>query len=99
MQPTNSVPASSASPNPSAAPKPGPVMDVVVPPPDKSNSPDTAKADTKSPAPESKSIKQAPAKPTTPKQPSSGTGLAIFATVIIVLGLAALATYAYIKTR
>ena len=69
-------------------------MDVVVPPPDKSNSPDT-----KSPAPESKSVKQALAKPTTPKQPSSGTGLAIFATVVIVLGLAALATYAYIKTR
>lgn len=40
-----------------------------------------------------------PKKPPQPKQPKSGVGLAIAATVIIVLGLAALATYAYIKTR
>ena len=32
------------------------------------------------------------------KQPSNGTGGAIFATVIIVIVLAALATYAYLKT-
>lgn len=45
---------------------------------------------------------QTTAKPA-PKKPkaspaSSGVGLAITATVIIVLGLAALATYAYLKT-
>jgi len=33
------------------------------------------------------------------KHPGSGVGLAITGTVIIVLGLAALAVYAYIKTR
>lgn len=39
-----------------------------------------------------------PAKPPkTPRQP--GVGLAIFATVVIVLGLAALATYAYLRTN
>lgn len=32
-----------------------------------------------------------------PTKPKSGVGLAIFATVIIVLGLAGLATYAYLK--
>ncbi len=34
-----------------------------------------------------------------PKQPHSGVGAAIFATVVIVLALAAMATYAFIKTR
>ena len=33
------------------------------------------------------------------KKQSSGVGAAIFATVIIVLGLAAMATYAYIQTQ
>lgn len=37
--------------------------------------------------------------PPVPKQPRSGVTAAIVATVIIVLGLAALATYAYLKTR
>lgn len=42
-----------------------------------------------------------PTKPAqkTPKPASDKTGLAIAATVIIVLGLAALATYAYFQTR
>lgn len=40
-----------------------------------------------------------PKKPPVPKQPKNGVGTAIAATVIIVLGLAAMATYAYIKTR
>ena len=40
-----------------------------------------------------------PAAPIKPKQPGNGVGAAIAATVIIVLGLAALATYAYLKTR
>ena len=34
-----------------------------------------------------------------PKEPGNGVGMAIFATVIIVLSLATLATYAYIKTQ
>jgi hypothetical protein len=33
-----------------------------------------------------------------PKPPKNGVGLAIVATVLIVLGLAALATYAYLQT-
>jgi len=37
-------------------------------------------------------------KPAATKQPGSGVGLAITATVLIVLGLAVLATYAYLKT-
>ena len=41
----------------------------------------------------------APPKPVTPKSPSHSVGTAIFATVVIVLGLAALAVYAYLKTR
>ncbi len=57
-------------------------------PPDK-----TDRESKKPPAP-----KKAEAKPAAPKQPGTGVGLAIFATVVIVLGLAALATYAYLKT-
>lgn len=33
------------------------------------------------------------------KKPRNGVGMAIFATMVIVLGLAAMATYAYIKTQ
>ena len=40
-----------------------------------------------------------PSKPQAPKKPSSGVGLAVFGTVVIVLGLAGLAVYAYLKTR
>jgi len=38
-------------------------------------------------------------KPVAPKQPRSGVGAAIFATVVIVIALAALATYAYLKQQ
>jgi hypothetical protein len=41
---------------------------------------------------------EAPAKPKVPKQPGNGVALAIIATVVIVLGLAALATYAYLAS-
>lgn len=84
------------------------VMDVVAPPPadaddeaketdplDKLAAEDIAaqkaiakKAD-KQPAPKS---------PTKPKPPGNDVRLAIIATVIIVIGLAALATYAYLQT-
>jgi len=76
-------------------PKPAvaPVMDVVPPP--AADKPQPA-APNPTPAPAAKPAK--PAKPVTPKQPSNGVGMAITATVIIVLGLAALAVYAYLKT-
>lgn len=48
-----------------------------------------------SPPPQQK----APPKPKPPKKPRNGVGTAIFATVIIVLGLAALAVYAYLKGK
>ena len=38
-------------------------------------------------------------KPAAPKRPGGGAGLAVTATVIIVLALAAMATYAFIKTQ
>jgi hypothetical protein len=40
---------------------------------------------------------KAPPKPKPPKQPGSGVTAAIFATVVIVFGLALLAVYAYLK--
>jgi len=97
------------------APKPahGPVMDVVAPPPaatageDKPHQPpqeDKPHATTdEQPATQSDPDKPVappePQKPVTPKPPHTGVGLAITATVIIVLGLAALAVYAYLKTK
>jgi hypothetical protein len=67
--------------------------------------PSADKTDQKAPAPNDKPDEKKPAeaapavppKPKAPKQPN--IGLAITATVIIVLGLAALATYAYLKSR
>jgi hypothetical protein len=44
--------------------------------------------------------KEKPPKVVTPKKPRQpGVGTAIFASVVIVLGLAALAVYAYLKTQ
>jgi hypothetical protein len=40
-----------------------------------------------------------PPKPVIPKQPGSGIGMAIFGTVVIVLALAGLAVYAYLKSK
>jgi hypothetical protein len=90
-------------------PKPsrqGPVMDVVPPrttseaavepepmataPPDQ----DQPKASNPSMPP---AHQKAPPKPKPPKQPKNGVTAAIFGTVIIVLGLAVLAVYAYLK--
>jgi hypothetical protein len=76
---------------PSAA---GPVMDVVAPPP-LANPPNDGRAGTQ-PAPADQPAKKA-LKPKTP--PKQGVTAAITATVIIVLGLAALAVLAYIKTK
>ncbi|MDB5164636.1 MAG: hypothetical protein JWL89_262 [Candidatus Saccharibacteria bacterium] len=78
-------------------------MDVVAPPPPEKPEPGTVQ-----PPQQHSADKDKPSKPqkatieqrvVQPKQPGTGIGLAIFATVIIVLGLAALATYAYIKTN
>lgn len=68
----------------------GPVMDVVAP-----EVADTSKSDTKLDEEKLKNTKVTK----TAKQPGSGVGLAIVATVIIVLGLAALVVYAYLKTK
>lgn len=38
-------------------------------------------------------------KPPAPKKSGSGVGMAIFATILIVFGLAAMATFAYLKTQ
>ncbi len=79
-----------------------PVMDIK--PPVSTEKPHNLPADpTMSHSPENKSIGHQPetkqqSLPAEPKQPSNGTGGAIFATVVIAIVLAALATYAYIKT-
>lgn len=79
-----------------------PVMDIK--PPVAIDKPRNLPADpAMSHSPETKSINHNPeakqqAIPAAPKQPSNGIGGAIFATVVIVIVLAALATYAYIRT-
>lgn len=79
-----------------------PVMDIkphTNPAPD--NRPHTPPAYQADPA-DGHDTKQQPdanhAQPAPAKQPSNGTSAAITATVIIVIALAALATYAYLKT-
>ncbi len=44
-------------------------------------------------------VKDMPKKPRAAKKSGNGVGMAIFATMVIVLGLAAMATYAYLKTQ
>ncbi len=84
-------------------PAAAPVMDIKPPVP--VDKPHNLPADpAMSHSQESKPISHQPetkqqAIPAVPKQPSNGTGGAIFATVVIVIALAALATYAYIKTN
>jgi len=86
---------------------PTPVMDVSAPPAHpKPASPAIAQAppeteaktkeDTDTKATDD-SKKKATVQSKVPEKSSSGVGMAIFATVIIVLGLAGLATYAYLK--
>jgi hypothetical protein len=78
-----------------ATPQASPVMDVV-PPPAKAD-----KEDSQLPVDQQEHIKQAEShetRPKPPKTPSSSVALAIVATLIIVLGLAVLATYAYLQT-
>lgn len=85
---------------------PTPVMDVVAPPPEpmtEAKAEPTASTHTPGPKPSSPFLPAHQSAPT-PKPPkhhappkTGGVGGAIFATVVIVLGLAALAVYAYIK--
>lgn len=93
-------------PDQSSAPKPArpPVMDIKAPPrpsapePVKTPPPEAGKAE-----PESvelkKADKRAPKPPKPPKTRGSGVGLAVFATIVIVLGLGALFVYAYLRTQ
>ncbi|MGH7142201.1 MAG: hypothetical protein ACREF5_01860 [Candidatus Saccharimonadales bacterium] len=71
-----------------------PVMDVVAPQPL-----EATKAPVKDEAQQTPKNTKKPSVAKPPKQPGSGVGLAISATVIIVLGLAALMVYAYLKTK
>ena len=56
-------------------------------------------AEAADPKAKSVSAKEKPKAPKPAKKPRNGVGMAIFATIIIVLGLAAMATYAYLKTQ
>ncbi len=72
--------------------RPAPVMDIVPPPPSPAS--DHKAADAKQPT------KQSPAKKSESlKQPRTGVTTAITATVIIVLSLAGLAVFAYLKSQ
>jgi len=93
------------TPAPAEAPKPdaaaqtksaAPVMDVVAPPPAVKTEGEVARAS--EPAPEDTEHKEV-VPPKLKKQPGSGVGLAIVATVIIVLGLAVLATFAFLQSK
>jgi hypothetical protein len=70
-----------------------PVMDVVPPPAEPEPAPAETPAEKPAPKP------PAPPKPASPKQTNGNVIAAIFATVIIVLGLSAMAVMAYIKTK
>ncbi|MEO6513687.1 MAG: hypothetical protein ABIR37_03295 [Candidatus Saccharimonadales bacterium] len=111
--PTEPTPASApAAPAPvvpeEAAPKPAaPVMDVrppqaptAAPANEVQVDPSEKLAEEKDNKNPKKVKKEKPPKIVTPKKPRQpGVGAAIFATVVIVFGLAALAVYAYLKTQ
>jgi hypothetical protein len=94
--------------NSSPAPNQGQAMDVVAPPPagesntedavDKAEAPEVSTDETSKDNAGSEEEQKKPVANKPPKQPGNGVGLAITATVVIVFGLAALATYAYLKT-
>jgi hypothetical protein len=97
--------AASAPHHPDPKPAQPPVMDVVPPkpteppkaPPKEERDNDPPPTPHSAEAAHHKPDKPAVAKP--PKQPGSGVGLAIFATIVIVLCLGALFTYAYLRTN
>jgi hypothetical protein len=80
---------------------PAPIMDIKVPPPAHPAAPATSSRTTPT---GNKSVYADPtaaaaAKAAPKKPPAKGVNAAIFATVVIILGLAALAVYAYTKTK
>jgi hypothetical protein len=93
--------------SPATKPTHAPAMDVVAPhgpaPVAVEPEPATKDADEKDKQALTEALKDAkkdkPKKPAAAKEPSNGVGMAIFATMVIVLGLAAMATYAYLKTQ
>ena len=90
-----SKPVMDVVPPPKPAAAPAPVDGVKTPPPLPDDAAQAAgKSDGKD---QSKQDKPKVTKP--PKAPRSGVGLAITATVIIVLGLAALFVYAYLRSN
>lgn len=80
-----------------------PVMDIAAPPAPKppvaDSKPEVAKELTTKPETKSddKTKKPVATVQTKPKSPNHGVGMAIFATVVIVLGLGAIAAYAWLK--
>lgn len=91
-------------PQPSPQPAPQPVMDIKAPPRIAGNEPVKAPPETSDASLESVDLKkqdaQKPAKPPKPPRPhGSGIGLAVVATIIIVLGLGALFVYAFLQTQ
>ena len=79
-------------------PPPRPIEGVHTPPPPPAPEPHDQEESVELKKDEPKADKPA-AKPKAPKQPHSGLGLIVFATVIIVLGLGAMVTYAYLRTQ
>ncbi len=103
MEPVHQQPA-----QPASKPAAPPVMDVVPPrpmpaeplkmPPQEASSIPVAKPE--EPAKKltkQKEVKQEVTKP--PKAPPSGVGLAVFATIVVVLGLGAMLVYAYLRSN
>jgi hypothetical protein len=79
-----------------------PVMDVTAPPaqsPQLNEAVAPAPPETEPGPDQGEKKAPVPPKPKLPKEPKSGVGFAIFATVVIVFGLAALATYAYLQSK
>lgn len=76
--------------------QPAPIVDVAPPPAPQPAPQPTPDVTSLLPPEEVKSKQPKPPKP--PKQPGTGVGAAIFATVVIVLGLSAIAAFAYMQT-
>ena len=84
-----------------AATPSAPIMDVAPPTAAMANDKPHTPPQNQQSSSESQTTPENDQKPTGPKpieQPSNGVGLAIFATVIIVLALSMIAAYAYMKT-
>lgn len=114
-KPASPPPTNDATAKPAAAPamdvvaapppqtdRPAPTAGPIDPSSDKPHAPPPADSppDGKAPVKLSKlELPPKPAKPVTAKQPRSGVGPVVFSTIVIVLGLAALAVYAYLKSK